>query len=73
MTIDEFNRTGWTGGMIARYHGDSQLYPIATCDFGEQLVGLKGVVQNEPEEVSWVRCENITLVAPNVKPSGAEL
>lgn len=61
MTLDEFNKTRWTVGMRAKYHGDDQVYPIASCDFGEQLVGLKGVIQNEPDEISWVRCENVTL------------
>ena len=63
MTIEQFNATGWTAGMKARYT-DGEIYAIASCDFGEHLVGLKGVVQNEPDEVSWVRCENVTLTLP---------
>lgn len=61
MTIEEFNNTGWSGGMTAQYHHDGKNYPVASCDFAEQLVGLKGIVQNEPDEISWVRCENISL------------
>lgn len=63
MSIQEFNQQRWTAKMKARYHADGMVYPIASCDFGEQLVGLLGVVQNEPDEISWVRCENITLVS----------
>lgn len=69
MTIDQFNGTPWKSGMTARYHADGQTYPIASCDFGECLIGLKCVVQNEPDEISWVRCENITLNAPNMEVS----
>jgi len=69
MTIEEFNHTGWSGGMTARYHGDGNIYPIASCDFGEQLIGLKGMVENEPEEVSWVRCENCTIECNGHKPA----
>lgn len=60
MTTEEFNATAWTAGMTARY-SDGKIYPIAACDFGEQLVGLKDVVQNAPEEIYWARCENITI------------
>ena len=67
MTIEEFNQTGWTAGMTARYT-DGETYPIASCDFGEKLVGLKGIVQNAPDEVSWVRCENVTLIDPKTNP-----
>jgi len=61
MTIEQFNSTRWTFGMKAKY-SDGEIYPVASCDFGEKLVGLKGVVQSEPDEVSWVRCENVTLM-----------
>lgn len=59
MTIEEFNSTPWKPGMFATYEGRS--HAIASVDFGEQLIGLLGVVQNEPELISWVRCENATL------------
>lgn len=62
MTIDKFIDQSWTSGMKAKYHGDGQTYLIASVDFGEFLVGLCGVVQNAPDETSWVRCENVTLL-----------
>ena len=62
MTIEEFNATGWKPGMMAEYHGET--FRIASCDFEEKLVGLIGLIRNEPDEISWVRCENITMT-PN--------
>ena len=59
MTLSQFDSTRWTAGMHAIYDGKS--YAIASVDFGEQLVGLLGVIQNESAETTWVRCENITL------------
>ncbi len=70
MTIEEFNATGWGAGMSARYKGAT--YEIASCDFDEQLVGLLGVVTNEPGSVSWVRCENITVATPLAARKGTE-
>lgn len=60
MTIDEFNKTAFYPGMRAIYKGN--VYTLATVDFDEALIALLGVVlgQNEP---SWVRCENIELIA----------
>ena len=60
MKIAEFDTTKWTAGMYARY-GDGKIYPIVSCDFGEKLVGLTGLIANEPQEISWARCENITI------------
>ncbi len=60
MSITEFDDTGWTPGMFARYT-DGKVHPVASCDFEEKLVGLLGIVADEPDEVSWVRCENVTL------------
>ena len=59
MTVNEFSLTRWTAGMTARY--DGEIYPIVSCDFDEQLIALKGVVQNDPDAISWVRCENVAL------------
>lgn len=70
MTIDQFNATGWSGGMSAQYT-DGRIYRIASCDFEEKLVGLMGVIHNEPDEITWVRCENVTLqktTAPTKPP-----
>jgi len=63
MTIQEFDNTGWTCGMNAEYHGKT--YKVASCDFDEKIIGLLGVILNAPEEISWVRCENVTLIPPN--------
>jgi hypothetical protein len=60
MTIEEFDKQGWGCEMIAKYHQDGKEYPVVSCDFIEKLVGLFGVVSNS-DDVSWVRCENITI------------
>jgi hypothetical protein len=62
MTLDQFDKTAWTCGMKAQYHGDNKTYPVASCDFEERLIGLHHVVFGEPDKVTWVRCENVTLV-----------
>jgi hypothetical protein len=61
MTIEEFNETGWSRGLFAKYHADNEIYRIGSCDFEEKLVGLMGVIASEPDCISWVRCENVTL------------
>ena len=59
MNIDEFNETNWGSGMFAMYNGEK--YPVAACDFEEQLLALSGVTLGT-DEPTWVRCENIELV-----------
>jgi hypothetical protein len=66
MTIEQFNATGWTGKMSATYK-TGKSHKIVGVDFDEQLVALAGVIENEPERESWVRCENITINPPNEK------
>ncbi len=61
MTIGEFQATKWTFGMTAKYHFDEKTYRISTVDFGECLVGLLGVIQSEPNETTFIRCENVTI------------
>lgn len=56
MTIQEFKNNGFRAGDRAIYQ--KKIYPIASVDFEEQLIGLVGVVEGS-EEISWVRCENI--------------
>lgn len=58
MTIDEFNNTGFGGGMFAMYKGKK--FPIFAVAFDEALIALDGVVQGS-EHPHWVRCENIEL------------
>ena len=60
MTIDEFNSTQWKPGMRGCYKG-GLVYPIACCDFEEQLIGLDGLTLGS-EEPTMVRCENVELV-----------
>ena len=59
MTISQFDQMGWTYGMRATYCG--KVYPISTVDFVERLIGLLGTIENEPEAITMVRCENVDL------------
>ena len=60
MTIDTFNQTRWGAKMKAIY--DGKTYDIASVDFQEQLVGIhENLDHDNPDEVSWKRCENIEL------------
>lgn len=59
MSIDEFNKTGFGGGMRCRYM--KRIYDIASVNFPEALLALKDN-DDEPEDYMWVRCENIELV-----------
>ena len=59
MTIGEFDATGWHCGMKAEYRG--KVYDIGSTDFEERLVGLCGVVQGS-DDLTWVRCENISII-----------
>jgi|GEM_PF-4985565 len=61
LSVADFNNTRFGGKMQAVYRGTGLTHAVASCDFDECLVGLKGVISNEPETVSWVRCENIKL------------
>jgi len=65
MTIQEFNAMGWTPGMTADYQGNT--YQIGSCDFEEKLVGLAGVCEGAPDEITFVRCENVTVHKPNAQ------
>ena len=62
MTIDEFNKTRFGGGMKAIYGGKK--YNIISCNFPEALFGLirEGDDADDLECWSWARCENVTLV-----------
>ncbi|WP_119328378.1 hypothetical protein [Cysteiniphilum halobium] len=71
MTIEEFNKQGWTAGMTCIHTctktGNKHTYSIATVTFSEALVGLcdPNVDECKPEDIHWVRCENIELVKEN--------
>jgi len=58
MTLEKFKNQGWGYGMQAEYKG--AVYPVISVDFEESLVGLSDVIPNL-DEITWVRCENISL------------
>jgi hypothetical protein len=59
MTIDEFNETSFGAGDRAKYT-DGRVYAIASVDFQEKLIGLiMHISGGNPNEITWVRCENI--------------
>lgn len=62
MTITQFDQTGFTGNMKCRY--DGKTYCIASVDFQEKLIGIYEEIQgcDNPDEISWKRCENIELI-----------
>lgn len=62
MTIQEFDKTGWTGKMKGIYK--KEIFNIASVDFEEKLIGLL-LPCNELKddfELTWVRCENVELI-----------
>ena len=63
MTTEEFNKQGFGAGDKARYK-DGNIYDVATVDFEEQLIGLlMHISGGEPDDVSWVRCENVEYLS----------
>lgn len=59
MTIDEFDKTGFTGQMKCEYKGKE--YDIISVDFEEKLIGIFEIGIDQ-EVLDWKRCENITLI-----------
>ena len=57
MTQDEFDKTGWTGGMSCIYYGTE--VSISSVNFPERLIGY---ATEFDDELSWARCENVVLV-----------
>jgi hypothetical protein len=68
VTIEEFRKYRWGAGMKAKYHSGE--YPIVSCDFEEELVGLKNVVSGS-DNITWVRCENMDIVTASRQASPA--
>jgi len=65
MTIDEFNNTGFTGNMFARY--DNDVWFVMSVDFQEALFGLTPHKKECPaDEWRWCRCENVELIESKV-------
>jgi len=64
MTQLEFDKTGFTGNMKCVFQGEE--YGIATVDFEERLIGIYEMISGaeSEEDISWKRCENITLITP---------
>lgn len=62
MTLEEFDKTGWTGNMKCIFQDEE--YGIATVDFEERLVGIYEMISGaeSEEEISWKRCEKITII-----------
>lgn len=61
MTKQEFNNTSFGNGDTAVYKGKE--YPVGAVDFEEQLLGLAYVTEGgDPEERTWVRCENVEFI-----------
>ena len=59
MTKQEFDLASFSPGDKAKYT-DGNIYDIAALDFQERLVGLHmNIPGGEPDDISWVRCENI--------------
>ena len=62
MTQEEFEKTGFTGNMKCIFKNKE--YEIGTVDFEERLIGIYEMISGaeSEEDISWKRCENITLV-----------
>lgn len=62
MTKKEFNNTSFGKGDTAVYNGKE--YPVGSVDFEEQLIGLVMEIEggDNPEERTWVRCENVEFI-----------
>lgn len=62
MTIEEFDKIGWTGNMKCIFQDEE--YGIATVDFEERLVGIYEMISGAESEddISWKRCENIEII-----------
>ena len=58
MTIEEFNKTGFTGKMKMRYK--NEVYDIVSVDFQEALFAYS--LDDGYDNLSWARCENVDLV-----------
>ena len=62
MTREEFNKTGFGGGMVALYKIDKRQskpeeYLVSAVSFNEGLLELNG----EDGDRFWVRCESIEI------------
>jgi hypothetical protein len=62
MTIEEFDKTGFTGNMKCEYKGKE--YDIQIVDFEERLIAIceNGDISDPETYLDWKRCENIKLL-----------
>lgn len=62
MTIEQFDKTGFTSNMRCLYKGKE--YTIFSVDFEEGLVGINENNQEviDDMQLNWKRCENIELI-----------
>ena len=68
MTLDQFNATSWTAGMMARYIPTNKRYRIIAVDFKEQLVGLDLTNEiPERDDPYWARPGNVDEITTAVR------
>jgi len=63
MTIEEFDKTGFTGQMKCEYKGKE--YDIISVDFEERIIAINETQSFDDDgrdELDWKRCENITIL-----------
>ncbi len=73
MTIEQFNKTRFGAGDRAIYLKDGNTYDVAMVDFQEQLIGLQmNISGGDPDDVTWVRCENVEYLSKTFTPSPKE-
>ena len=63
MTITQFDLTGFVVGMKVDYNGKT--YELEAVDFQEKLVAIN--LYADPDDLKWVRCENIKLILSTIK------
>ena len=60
MTLEEFYECRFGANMFVTYQGN--IHYVISVNFEEALLGLVPDKSDyDPEEWSWVRCENITI------------
>ena len=60
MSIEEFDKTSWRGGDAVFF--DGEIFPVASVDFDEKLIGIIREIENDPDQITWKRCENCDKV-----------
>jgi hypothetical protein len=63
MTIEEFDKTGFTGQMKCEYKGKE--YDIVSIGFEERIIAINELASfddNGANDLDWKRCENVKLL-----------